>query len=715
MVKKSGVVILALAVTIFSVYFIGFASADVFLSTQPNNNYNLGDTMSVVLGSDGVQGWAGVDLVCSNQTKQLYFHYTDDTSSATINAPLTKDFLRGMIGTCNLRVSFNGLSKDSFSFIISDHIDSNINFNGKSFKPGDNIIFSGTVSKPDNNPVAGSVNVKFDGLSLEALVPVTNNQFSGNITIPDNVAAGTYNVEVSVSEKDVNGEITNTGSLTGNSISILQKPTKLTLTADQDVNPGNELSFSSVLYDQTGGTIDKDSVAYVLLDVNGKEMFNKLATTGDKNYINLESDAPYGYWNLSATAEGITQYAQSYVEKNREAVFDLVNGSLFVRNVGNVAYDKSIEVKIGNETKVLNLNLSVGSSAKFPLNAPDGTYDVAVSDGNYSQSYPGVYLTGRAISVDGSGGKSSFNLFANNWLLWVFVIAILGLFIFLSSRKIMNKNVFLNAKDSNKGYTNIKDKEEEKKGGVVKVTPGVDNKPVFEPETGVAVYSSVIDGTRQNVAFMAVKLKNYSQIKDNKTLSDETIKKVTNEINSGSGKVYRNDDFIFGIFTPNPAKNNDINMAAIKTSKLVSKILKEHNSKFSQKINFGIGVNNGDIIAKKQSGKLFFNPLGSTMATAKRIAEIASDSILLSEDIHKKVMSQVKTSMNQDSSGFRTYLINDIVDRESNTQFIQSFLQRNQDFKTLREFKAGSSVNKPQVDVKPSEEKKGFNLDEWKK
>ena len=75
--KKGGVLILVLTV-ILSVGFIHFVSEDVFLSTQPNEAYNLGDTLSVDLSSDGTEGWTSVDIICSNQSRMLYFHYLTD-------------------------------------------------------------------------------------------------------------------------------------------------------------------------------------------------------------------------------------------------------------------------------------------------------------------------------------------------------------------------------------------------------------------------------------------------------------------------------------------------------------------------------------------------------------------------------------------------------------------------------------------------------------
>jgi CxxC motif-containing protein len=684
MIKKSVGIILVLAFVIF-VNFLSIVSADIFLSTQPETNYNFGDTLSVVLGSDGAVGWANVDLICNDQTKMLYFHYVNDASSASINAPLTTQFLGGMIGTCHLALSFNNQQKNSFDFIISNHIDSSITFSGNSFKSGESLYFTGSVSKPNRKQVAGSVELKFEGLDLGIVVPVINNQFSGNLTLPSNIAAGSYGVSVFVSEKNELGDVINSGSANTQSIIIVQKPTTLSLNIPKSAMPGNDLSFDSVLLDQTGMIIDKSDVAYKLSDVNGKDVYNKLANTGETIYINLAKNAPYGYWTLNAESEGVSADSQVYVEKNREALFELINNTLHVLNVGNIPYDKSIEIKIGNETKVKNLNLSVGSSMKFQLTAPDGAYDVSISDGDDSQNWLGVPLTGNIISIDGSKKKSSLGLFNGSWLAWIFIIAVLGLFIFLSSRKIINKNMILSSKNT-PNYA----KDQDKKGGVIKVTPTSENKPpVFEHDTGIASHSSVIDGTKQSASLIAIKLKNYRELKDSKSNANDTLKTVINEITENKGKVYRTDDFIIGIFSPIITRTFDNSFMAVKTANVISNKLKEYNSKFLQKINFGVAVHTGDIVAKKDAGKLLFTPLGATLTSAKKIAEIADNNVLLSEDAQKKVMSQVKTTLNPEKFGVKTYSISEIVDRQNNSKFIESFLQRNQEFKALRDLRSG--------------------------
>ncbi len=702
MEKKVNLLLSVFILFTLAILSMSFASADIFLAAQPESVYNIGDNLNVELGSDGAEGWASVELICNNNSKMLYFHYVDDTSTASITAPLTKDFLGGMKGQCYLSLGFNGVKKQSFVFTVSDSIDLSATFNGNSFEPGENLLFSGEVKKANSGEVNGNVELKFSGIELNSVVPVVNNKFSGNMTIPSNTAAKTYEINLFVSEKNEKGEVINSGQAS-DSIEIKQKPTKVELTVPENVIPGRDIEFKASLYDQTGLNIEGKAVAFKLLDVNEKEILSRMSDVGEVNYYTFEKNAPFGYWKLSAEAESILTEKEVYVEKNMEATFELINDTLIIRSIGNVPYNKTVEIRIGNETKVSHLDLTPGGSIEFELTAPNGDYDIAIKDDEgRSASWSNVPLTGEAISLDGSGKKRLGGFFGRTWIAWIFLVAIFGSFIFLSSKKVINKNIFSrfgwggmgNVGKSNPPKTGvIAPIMGNEKGGVVKVVPGKDDKslPVIEHDTGIAVYAHVLDGDKQFSSLVAVKIKNYSEVKVNNQFVNETLKYITSEINNSKGKVYRADDFIVGVFAPISTKTFENEVTSVRVAKSIAGKLKFHNDKFSQKINFGVGVNSGDIIARKQEGKLLFTPIGATLSSARRVADLADNDVLLSEDTNKKVMSKVKTTLNAaaSTSGIKTYSINQIVDREDNNKFIEGFLKRNQEYKTLRDYKFG--------------------------
>jgi uncharacterized protein with ACT and thioredoxin-like domain len=74
------------------------------------------------------------------------------------------------------------------------------------------------------------------------------------------------------------------------------------------------------------------------------------------------------------------------LEKNEVSVM-IINKTLVVSNKGNIPYNKSIVVKIGNETRIIEAILGIDDLQKFVLTAPDGEYDIeVVADGEtYAQ------------------------------------------------------------------------------------------------------------------------------------------------------------------------------------------------------------------------------------------------------------------------------------------------------------------------------------------
>src|SRR3989338_3079504 len=106
-----------------------FADAKVFYIEQPASAYSIGDTLSVKIGTDGAESWVSVDLICGNKTKMLYYHHLTKTDvSAEITAPLTKEFLGGLSGSCYLSIISDAEEKKSITFDISGEIIPNINF-----------------------------------------------------------------------------------------------------------------------------------------------------------------------------------------------------------------------------------------------------------------------------------------------------------------------------------------------------------------------------------------------------------------------------------------------------------------------------------------------------------------------------------------------------------------------------------------------------------
>ncbi len=696
MVKKvKGVMVIAIVSILFVMLFVislaimPLASAEIFISKQPDSIYNLGEEFSITIGSDGAKGWASVNLVCSNDTKLIYYHYmTDKDTSIDINLPLTTDSLKNMVGVCHLSTIFNNVAKQGATFEISNRIDISLTLNEKEISPNSTITFQGTASKPNGLPIDGSADVSVKELGLSVVVPIIDNSFSGEISLLDSSSSKNYELSVFAYEKDELGEITNFGNYS-DSFLIKQEPRELKLEISKtSINPNEALEFKSTLYDQAGMTIDQKPSAFKIITSTGEEVVNILSETGTSNYYTLRKNAPKGIWNISSESEGIQQKTQFYVSENKEALFEFLNNTLFITNIGNVPYDKLVEIKIGNHSEVKNFNLSLGSSVEFKLYAPDGEYEISASDGELNLSRRAM-LTGSVISI-GEPDKRSLNMFNRSILAWVILIAILGTFIFLTSKRIINKKMVFGIGKFGIGKANKPLDNEMGKGGIVKLTPPGKSGSGKVESSSEAHHTLVTDGSKQTAAFVALKIKNFEELRHSKSNAFDNINDAVREISNNHGKIYRNEDFIVGIFAPSETKTFDNSLVAIKTAEEISRKLKEHNSKFVHKINFGIGINSGDVASKKENGKLLFTPLGSSMIIAKKVAEVADKRVLMSEEAHRKMNSKVKAIPQAEKAGMRTFAIGEIIERnQGNSKFIEDFLKRNKEYKQLNDFRAG--------------------------
>lgn len=668
--------VVGLIVLIMFMFSISFASAEVFFSQQPREVYNYGDQLEAVIGTDGGEGWVNVDLICNNATKLVFFHYLQDgETEADVSVPLTKEFLRDLMGSCHLSADFNSEFKDSLVFSIDDSIGFDIVFNKNVFEPNETVFFTGTTNKLNGQAVEGFVEVKFTYNAIDVIVPISDDEFVGNISLPNNIPSGDYSLEVFAYEKNLDGEVTNSGFY-NTSISVSQRPNSLIVAVQETIVPNNDLEFTATLTDQSGSNIDGVPVAFTLINVEGEQIHNVLSSTGITNYFRIQSNAPFGYWNISAESEGIvTDYSPIYVDINKEASFDLVNNTLLIRNIGNIHYDNLVEISVGNYTEVKNLNLSLGKSAEFDLFAPDGNYSIKVTDGELDLSGVAL-LTGDAIRIK-SSRRGSLGFLSGNVFAWVFIIAVLGLFIFVSSKKILNKKMILSMK-------NFKFKKfKGEKGGVVKVIPGGKE----EPKSGEgATHSLVLNGDRQQASIIALKIKNQEEIDKVKSNASDAIKGVTALISENNGRVYKSGNYILGLFAPSITRTFDNTLTAVRVAQTISDKLKEHNRKYAHKIDFGIGAGEGNIIARKENNRLLFTPIGNTLSNVKKIADISERNVLISEATHKKIGTKLKSSANKEKFGIKSYSVGEMVEDHEHNKFINRFLERNE-YKKLDKFK----------------------------
>lgn len=181
-------------------------------------------------------------------------------------------------------------------------------------------------------------------------------------------------------------------------------PNKIKISSVNDnIKPGENVSFSVDVFDENNIPI-KTLVSIVIEDANKKTRIEKTISSGEQTNIELDKNANFGYWKIIASyKDSSNQIAQDNylfnVEMQENVKFEMNNDVLTIENTGNSVYEKSVQIVIGNTIGTKNVRLDAGEKTDIRLTAPDGVYDIKISDGKNTLTKNSVQLTGKVIGV----------------------------------------------------------------------------------------------------------------------------------------------------------------------------------------------------------------------------------------------------------------------------------------------------------------------------
>jgi len=642
------------------VFLTSTVSAEVWFTTQPDDTYSLGDNLDVAI-SVPTAGWQlRVDIICGNLTEQIFIKHLIDETSVDIVQPLTKSFLTNDEERCNLEASYSGDTKKSSPFTISSKVLISVEADKQDYVPGETIKIQGQAEKANTRLLDGFFEINFKDIEVASSGAVKNGLFQANLTLPENTAAGNYLFNITAFEKE-GDETSNIGTKTS-SINVKQVASEVEIALDQqEIRAGEELTFRVLLYDQAEQLISGEA-SYIIENNEQETLKKSLITIDESETFHLDKNLPIGYYKIKAYSSGVYGDRQFYVKENEEAEFEIINGTLMIRNVGNADYDNAIQVKIGNTVEIINTQLKVGEEKQYELIAPDGEYDVEITDGESSVVQDSVMLTGNAISLKERG---SGILTRGKILAWVFLILVMGMFVFVASRRVLKKRFVLSSRREKTG----KLPPIEKKPGVIKIKKD-EGKPELKKELREAEHSLVLKGQKQDTPLIFLKLRN-----DLTSSSKENLNKILDNVHESGAVTYKTKDGVMILFSPLITKSFKNHIPAVKTALVLEKKLTEYNKKYHDKIDFGLSVHTGDIVNSIQEGKLRFTSLGNTTNIARKIADISKGEVLLSQDIHQKTLPSIKAEK-QSKHGLDIFKVNRIVDTRTNKMFVNEFLKR---------------------------------------
>jgi hypothetical protein len=626
--------------------FLALASAEISI-TQPETIYNNGDEFGInvsLMRTDQVNGFLEISIECESGIVGLYKSpvalKASQRKSVEIATILDKSVIGNNRGKCNVKGSYSDESIKSRDFTVSKDIDVSSSLIRNSFNPGEEVIFSGNAVKKNGKNLNGFLEVSI--FETKNIISVKEGKFNSSIILPNNLAAGEQILIFYAYEKNSNGEIINEGTLRS-SIKIAQvaKETKIALNKDKFI-PGEELTYTLLVYDQSGQQMKVNSDLKIV-DSKGKTVLTRTVTSGDANSFLTESNYTAGIWKIEGKFDSLLTKKEFNVESVEKISFEMFNSSLVVKNIGNVYYNKSVEIKIGEVSESKNINLNIGESKRFKLAAPDGNYQINVNGGSESRNLGSVFLTGKTVSIK-EESKTKFITSAVTWV-WAIILILLGLAIAFYYKKIA-KSDFIGRKPDYLVMNELRNIEGRK---------NIDN------------------GRKEKTSVVSLKIKELNEFMNDDSSAGEVIRKLLEEARGLKGKVVQSGESFNIIFAPIMTRETDNALRAVKIAKLIKEELDSHNRKYAQKAQYGIGIHEGEMIVELKNGDLNFNPLGNAISYAKKMAEVSEAEIYISNQIHSSTRSKVKVEKSKDGVYWK---VNSIPDGDKHNKFIRNFMER---------------------------------------
>jgi hypothetical protein len=659
---KGGTIILFLVIFLASV-----VSADIIFTQPLNSVYNLGDTVSVpvtIKTLSNVGGFFQMDLICNGTAINFYRNGVSLTQgnekSLDSSLVLVKSIIGNNIGICQIKAALNNEQVLSNEFRISNSLNIQFSLNKTEFNPGESIIINGKVTKEygkdSNGFVEANIMAKGVNQGITQAETADNGNFYINLPLPNSLKAGSYSLEIKAYEKDNDGTITNS-KITSQDISVNQVPTNLEIIiVNKNINPGDQLSVKSILHDQTGVEINSASII-TLKDSNNKIIEKEEIQAGSSFEYSFSNKEPQAEWKITAESNHILTEDSFSINAKEDVSIVILNKTILITNTGNIKYDKTVLVKIGDTPLNIPVKLNVGESKKYALSAPAGKYQVGVVGGSGISATGIASLTGNAIDIKEISNNSV-------WLgIFVFLILILGVVAYIVFRKIYKKPFF--------GKTNMNFRKKD-----LRETPVLGNNSVTRG-SNKAELSLSIKGEKQEASVICLRVKNLKEMKAKRGSSvSESIQKVTDLAEGNKAVTYENQDYLFFMLAPIKTRTFKNERTALDIAESIQRILVEHNKNFNQKIDFGISLNYGTIVAKLENGAFKFMSMGTLITAAKKIAHLSKEEILLSEGINDLLRMQIRTEKSI-REGTSVFSIKEIKrENEEARKFIDRFMQR---------------------------------------
>ena len=643
MIKKAGFFL------IFTIFLISLASAEIIIHNQPNEVYSIGDTLTIsatIKTLTSATDTFSMDLICDGQSINFYKNGISLSSGEEkkVEASLifTKSLIGEIKGNCKVKGTFKGDYTLTNEFIVSNKMNLIPEPNNTKFVPGIPILIKGSATNENGEPANGFIDLKVvegDSVLISKHETINNGFFAIDITFPEKMEAGRYLLELSAYEEEPGetiNEKTNLG-FTAYNIDIAQVPTSLEIILDKEIEPGTNVKIKAILHDQTGKNID--SLVKIIIKDDEKKLIEQTEkATNEYLEIPINYNQRSSVWEVNVEFDNLIAEATFFIQEKKDVNISLVNNTLIITNVGNVHYNDSVTIKIGEENIFINTNLDVDESKRYLLTAPDGEYQISVLEEGGDELILSSFLTGRTISAKEKTGIRGLFSFA-----WIFIILILGYVAYMLFKR-QHKRTFF-------GFMPSLFAKKEKPIMMTGVELPLKTSSKLKSRNPLIVSLS-IKGEPQKTTAVCLHVKNLREIGKTKGDTEKILQRAIDFAEDNKAMTYENQDYLFFVFAPLKTRTFKNESTALRIAQSIKTSLTEQNRLFKQKINYGISINNGQVIMKKEGDLTKFTSLGKFIGNSKRLTSFGEE-IIFSKEVAEAVKTEIKAEqLNNESDAY---------------------------------------------------------------
>ncbi len=223
-----------------------------------------------------------------------------------------------------------------------------------------------------------------------------------------------------------------------------------TIPEDKIFKQGDTIQIKVTLYDLNNNPIEGE-ISIILEDL--KEDLIKETTIYSKDFEEIELPKNI----ISGEGKIIAKYLDSektesfFISEYILAKFEIQDEKLIITNIGNAKYENTVYITIGDTTGTKTPKINIGESIEYRLVAPEGVYNLKITDGETTLTQGEVQLTGTGKvigAIDESASQSgitggiredvdegAFTSLKKSAFVYVFVLVVFGATILLAIEK----------------------------------------------------------------------------------------------------------------------------------------------------------------------------------------------------------------------------------------------------------------------------------------